>query len=202
MGVGMGASRQEVIEAATRLGIFDPAGKWFKKFHVGGMRPETWSQQDLDTIGLRVRKNPEEFALFHLGSMSSIYARLNPVGSLRIEEIRWRRGSALSAEQMYDAVMSHFGDRVRSISAYWPSGNNLATVNRLNNLATVNRLVAGGMPVEQAITKTWEANRAVAYGFNRWFDLHAEPGELPGTYKSITVNFIPQEGLRPLFRTY
>lgn len=90
-------------------------------------------------------------------------------------------GSPISGKQMFDAVMMHFGDRVRSIEGYWAWGD---------NLHKVNRLVADGVPLHDAVGQTWTADRAAAYGFTRIFDLNTVPGAATGTYKKINLLFL------------
>jgi hypothetical protein len=75
-------------------------------------------------------------------------------------------------------MMEHFGSNVRGIWGKWVSGA---------NLDTVNRLTAQGLPLEEAVTRAWTANRARDLGFDRATIVKAE-GE-PGAYTNVEVTF-------------
>jgi hypothetical protein len=78
-------------------------------------------------------------------------------------------------------MMQHFGRNAKGVCGKWPSGT---------NLKTVNELTARGVPIEEAVTRTWTANRAREWGFVR-VRLIRPPQGTPGQYTNIEVLFTP-----------
>lgn len=76
-------------------------------------------------------------------------------------------GSPISGAKMFDHVMEHFGDRVKSIQGYWVYGD---------NLAAFNKAVREGQSLGSAARGTWTARQAARYGFDRVKVLVAEEG--------------------------
>jgi hypothetical protein len=87
-------------------------------------------------------------------------------------------GSGYRGTDLFKRMMEHFGSNVRGIWGKWVSGD---------NLETVNRLTARGLPLEEAVTRAWTANRARDFGFDNATVVKAE-GE-PGVYTNIEVRF-------------
>jgi len=84
---------------------------------------------------------------------------------------------------LFRRMMAAFGDGVRSIRGYWPSGI---------NKDKVNDLVSRGVPLEDAVQQTWTARRAAEAGFSRVREIRAVPGDPGGLpYHSIEVVFEP-----------
>ena len=64
--------------------------------------------------------------------------------------------SAVRGHQLFAAMMKALGSEVKAIQGHWVYGT---------NLGKVNELTAAGMRLEEAVTKTWTATQARAYGF-------------------------------------
>ena len=79
-------------------------------------------------------------------------------------------------------MMQAFGERVRGIWGMWPTGT---------NLNTVNELTAQGIPLAEAVTRTWTAHRARDFGFGKAM-IHGEPIGVPGAYTRVVVQFVPE----------
>jgi hypothetical protein len=76
-------------------------------------------------------------------------------------------------------MMQHFSGNAKGVWGKWVSGT---------NLEKVNELTAQGVPLEEAITRTWTANRAREFGFDN-ATIVGEPVGVPGAYTNITVKF-------------
>ena len=88
------------------------------------------------------------------------------------------QGSGLRGTDLFKRMMEHFGTNVRGIWGKWVKGT---------NLEIVNRLTAQGLPLEEAVTRAWTANRARDFGFGTATVTRAE-GQ-PGAYTNIEVRF-------------
>lgn len=88
--------------------------------------------------------------------------------------------SLVRGSKMMQIVMDYFGGEVKSISGFWRFGDNLATVNSLTEQ---------GMPLRDAISRTWTARQARQYGFGNATILETEGA--PGSYTKVHVRFWP-----------
>jgi len=88
------------------------------------------------------------------------------------------RGTAL-----FNAMMDHFGDKVRAIRGMWVPGNaGTPSV----NIDKVNELRAKGVALEDAVLQTWTVTRAAKRGFANVAVEVTEPNAL-GPYTKIEV---------------
>ena len=67
----------------------------------------------------------------------------------------------------------------------WPTGT---------NLDTVNELTARGVPLSEAVTRTWTAHRAKDFGFAKAV-IHGDPVGIPGAYTKVVVQFMKESDL-------
>lgn len=89
-------------------------------------------------------------------------------------------GTGVRGTDLFARMMAAFGDRVRSIRAFWPSGT---------NKDTVNDLIGRGVPLEEAVTRTWTARRAAGAGLKTATVVRAIPDGLG--FSSVEVLFEP-----------
>ncbi len=87
-------------------------------------------------------------------------------------------GSGFRGTDLFNKMMDHFGNRARGVWGKWVKGT---------NLDEVNRLTAQGLPLEEAVTRAWTANRVRAFGFSKSTILKAEGS--PGAYTNLMVKF-------------
>jgi hypothetical protein len=130
-----------------------------------------------DGSGVTISTGPNDFSMMHDASGSGIIAHLDENGVLSTAIYR-NPGSTLSGKQMFDGAMAHFGDRVTAVEGNWFAGD---------NLGRVNELTGAGVPLEDAVTQTWTAGRAGAYGFTRVAGITSEG--VPGAFRRLTVLF-------------
>jgi hypothetical protein len=85
--------------------------------------------------------------------------------------------------EMFDLMMRATGPTVRAIAGVWRKGleNQPST-----NLAEVNKLTASGVPLEEAVCRTWTATRAARWGFTR-VTVVGTPEGSPGEYSKVDV---------------
>ena len=81
---------------------------------------------------------------------------------------------------LFNGMMQHFGDKVQGVWGMWPKGT---------NLNKVNELTVQGVPLEEAVTRTWTANRTRAFGFGKAI-IWEEPIGTPGAYTKVLVRFV------------
>lgn len=93
------------------------------------------------------------------------------------------RGS-VSGKELFAAMMSHFGGKVRIIEGNWSRASGLTT-----NIDLLNRATAAGLTVEDAAPLTWTGLRASEYGFDKVDVVHALPSAAQGNYDEVRVQF-------------
>lgn len=92
-------------------------------------------------------------------------------------------GSPIRGTEMFDLMMRAFADKVRSICGVWRRGyQGQPSV----NLDRVNELTAQGMPLAEAVLKTWTVTRAARWGFQR-VRVVGGPEGTPGSFTKIDV---------------
>jgi hypothetical protein len=93
------------------------------------------------------------------------------------------RGSVTGIE-FFDAMMAHFGGKVKVIEGNWSRASGLTT-----NLDRLNRATAAGLSVEDAAPLTWTGLRASAFGYDQVTVLHVLPQGAQGNYEDVRVDF-------------
>ena len=124
---------------------------------------------------------PKTFALF-TPEGKGIIGELNEMGVVTFA-IEAGEGSSLRGTEMFNRMMQHFGDEVRTIQGVWlkgPSGN------PSTNIDKVNELTGTGMALEEAITHAWTVTRARKLGYVK-VRLLGTPEGSPGKYTRIDV---------------
>ena len=108
-------------------------------------------------------------------------------GVLRLEVVArlatGTRGS-VSGKEFLDAMMAHFGGKVRIIESNWSRASGLTT-----NIDQLNRAAAAGLSVEDAAPLTWKGLRASEYGYDKVTVIHALPQGAHGNYEDVRVQF-------------
>ena len=87
-------------------------------------------------------------------------------------------GSGVRGTDVFKRMMQHFGDKPNGVWGKWVRGT---------NLDKVNQLTAQGVPLEEAVTHAWTANRARDFGFGKASIIKAEGS--PGVYTNIELKF-------------
>lgn len=87
-------------------------------------------------------------------------------------------GCGVRGRDLFNKMMQYFGQNANGLWGKWVSGT---------NLNTVNELTSQGVPLEQAITRTWTAKRARDAGFGEATLIKAEGNA--GAYTDIVVQF-------------
>jgi hypothetical protein len=132
------------------------------------------------TVAQSVRSaNPASTADFELfvRENKGILANLDQEGLVEFKINT--EGSGVRGTDLFRQMMQHFGDNAKGVWGKWVSGT---------NLNTVNELTAQGIPLEEAVARTWTANRARDFGFGK-ATIVGEPVGMPGAYTNITVRF-------------
>jgi hypothetical protein len=127
---------------------------------------------------MSVNEGSEDEYYESLGPGKGIYATIDRDGMIEFKINT--EGAHIRGTDLFNKIMQHFEDRVAGVWGMWPTGANL---NR------VNELTAQGIPLEVAVTRTWSANRARAFGFNKAFVI-GEPVGTPGAYTRLLVKFV------------
>ncbi|MFD3511059.1 hypothetical protein [Nocardia sp. NPDC058666] len=128
-----------------------------------------------------VRKPSEyEFEISHAESATMLMSTLDRNGSLQFAIANNpAAGSPLRGRELFDEMMEHFGDRVKSVQGNWFYGD---------NLAAFNRAIENGATESQAAKASWTAAQAARYGFTR-VRLVDSQLSLDGAYMSVNVLF-------------
>ena len=71
-------------------------------------------------------------------------------------------GSPIRGGDMFDKMMNHYGDNVKGIRGNWM---NLDKSESNKNLGIINKLTSQGVPLKDAVMKTWTAAQAIRYGY-------------------------------------
>jgi len=99
-------------------------------------------------------------------------------------------GRPIRGTEMFDLMMRAFGQSVRAIAGVWRQGfEGQPSV----NLDKVNELTASGMPLEQAVCRTWTATRAARWGYTKVAVVGVPHGE-PGRFSKVDVLIEKAEG--------
>ena len=88
-------------------------------------------------------------------------------------------GASVRGTEMFAMAMNHFGKNVRGVKGIWKYGD---------NLDEVNRLVESGVPLAEAVQRTWTARRAASFGFTQATVREAKKGP-NGRFTSVVVAF-------------
>ena len=115
-----------------------------------------------------------------LGPGKGIYATIDEDGFVEFKINT--EGTGVRGTEVFQRMMRAFGDRVRGVWGMWPTGI---------NLETVNELTAQGLPLPEAVTRTWTANCARDFGFGTAI-IHEEPMGIPGAYTKVVVRFVKE----------
>jgi hypothetical protein len=116
----------------------------------------------------------------NLGLGRGIYGAIDEDGMLAFKINTEDTG--VRGTDLFDRMMQHFGDKVQGVWGMWPKGT---------NLDKVNELTAQGITLQEAVTRTWTANRARAFGFSKAI-ICEEPVGTPGAYTKVLVKFVPE----------
>jgi hypothetical protein len=93
--------------------------------------------------------------------------------------------SPVRGRDFFDAMMSHFGAKVRIIEGNWDRQSGLKT-----NLDLFNKAVAGGLILEEAALKATRTGRwADDYGYSNVTVVDLSPPNAPGNYDRVVVHF-------------
>jgi hypothetical protein len=99
-------------------------------------------------------------------------------------------GAAIRGTEMFDLMMRAFGSRVGAIAGVWRKG---FEGRPSTNLDTVNVLTESGLPLEEAVCRTWTATRAARWGFTK-VTVVGVPAGVPGYFSKIDVLIQKPEG--------
>jgi hypothetical protein len=102
----------------------------------------------------------DSFALF-TPEGKGIYANVDDAGVVTFA-IEAGQGSSVRGTEMFNRMMQHFGAAVRAIHGIWIRS---ATGRPSTNIDKVNELTAGGMKLDEAVTRAWTVTRARKLGF-------------------------------------
>ncbi|MHC4407003.1 MAG: hypothetical protein ACYTG0_45905, partial [Planctomycetota bacterium] len=103
---------------------------------------------DLSRVG-----STAEFAYVE-GETVHLLANINEAGI--VEYAVEATGASIRGTEMFNRMMNHFGNHVRGVRGIWRRGD---------HWAKVNKLTAAGMSIDEAVTRTWAANRAREWGY-------------------------------------
>lgn len=135
----------------------------------------TWTPNSgLDGPSIMMSNGPNQYHEQPSDS-NHIYGELKPNGVLDYS-IEAGPGAQIRGGQLFADMMNHFGDNVKAIGGNWYGGT---------NLGAVNSLTAEGVPLEQAVTRTWASAQASKYEFNN-VEIVKQIGG-PGNYTSVEV---------------
>lgn len=90
---------------------------------------------------------------------------------------------AVHGKQFFEAMMVHFGARIRMIEGSWNAANGLTT-----NLDLFNRATSAGLALLDAAAFTWTGLRAAEYGFSP-VSITASPPGAVGRFDTVRVEF-------------
>jgi hypothetical protein len=114
----------------------------------------------------------------NLGPGKGIYATIDENGMVEFKINT--EGKNTRGTDLFKRMMQYFGGRVAGIWGMWPTGT---------NRIKVNELTAQGMPLHEAVSRTWTANRAREFGFGKAIVVD-EPVGTPGDYTKVLVKFV------------
>jgi hypothetical protein len=117
-----------------------------------------------------------------------VYGTLSS-GLLRFEVVR-RVGadkSVITGREFFDAMMAHFGAKVRIIEARW----NNSDPNKTSNLDRFNKARASGKLTEEqaALVATRTGQWADDLGFSNVSIVDVDPPDPPGQHTSVVIQF-------------
>jgi hypothetical protein len=115
-----------------------------------------------------------------LGPGKGIYATIGEDGFVEFKI--HTEGTDVRGTDLFNRMMRAFGGRVRGIWGMWPTGT---------NFDQVNELTAQGIPLAEAVTRTWTAHRARDFGFGKAV-IRGEPLGIPGAYTRVVVQFVKE----------
>ncbi len=115
---------------------------------------------------------------FWAGPGYEVFSDFSVPGVLELS-IKAQAGAAVRGKTMFDAaIAAHGRNKIDAILGTWVDGD---------NLARVNELTSRGMPLPEAVTKTWTARQAQRHGFTQ-SEVVKEVGEA-GRYEAVVVEF-------------
>jgi hypothetical protein len=117
-----------------------------------------------------------------------INATLHTGGVLTFEVVVVRGvvRSSISGHEFFAALLAHFGDKIRVISAVWTD----ARPEFRTNLDLFNAETGRGVAKPQAAFATKTGAWAKAAGFSLIQSLDTTPEDLPGGYEQVLVEFV------------
>ncbi len=115
-----------------------------------------------------------------LGPGKGIYATIGEDGFVEFKINT--EGTGVRGTDLFHRMMRAFGGRVRGIWGMCPKGT---------NLDKVNELTAEGIPLPEAVTRTWTAHRARDFGFGKAV-VPEDPIGVPGAYTKVVVRFVKE----------
>ncbi len=113
----------------------------------------------------------------------SAEAELVAGGELKLvirTEFQGQRSTVLRGSEQFQAILRHFGGKVRGIKGEWTYET---------NLMKFNELTAGGKSAREAALGTWTGEQAAANGY-RNVVVRTLEGK-PGSYTKVDVLFVP-----------
>ena len=145
---------------------------------VGGAGATGFEQarQLLEAQKLNASGSFEDFFL-DAGNGKGILATIDANGVVEFA-IEAGKGSSIPGREMFAQMMNHFGSNVNAVRGNWSYGD---------NLGMVNRLTSAGVPLEEAVLKTWTAGQSALYGFTN-AAIQTIKG-IPGAYTKLGVLF-------------
>jgi len=123
-----------------------------------------------------------EFAYHPVPGKAAILAELDYQGIVTFA-INASKDSPVRGTELFQRMMIAFGGDVRGISGVWRKGSGPSI-----NIDRVNELTTTGMPLDEAVRKTWTATRAAKFGFTM-ARLLRQPEGTAGSYTAIDVLF-------------
>ncbi len=132
---------------------------------------------------------PKEFELLATPEGNGIVAELDDFGVLSFV-VKADAGSSVRGTEMFNRMMSFFGDEVRIIHGVWRK--NPTTGDPSINIDKVNELTAQGVSLTDAILKAWTVTRAAKWSFTKTRVVRTPVGMLGGfTELDIFIEKVP-----------
>jgi hypothetical protein len=95
------------------------------------------------------------------------------------------KGDDLPGHKIFENMMNHYGEHAKGIRGNW---SNTTKEENNKNLGVVNKLTRRGVPIEEAIKKTFTYREAMRFGFSR-VRIEVPPTGKPGEYTRVQVLF-------------
>jgi hypothetical protein len=141
------------------------------------------SNSNLDVI---VASETQFLAVEINDSRFYIDARLNAAGELNFEVVAVWSGirSFIPGHEFFNAMMLHFGDKVKVVSSVWTDTSGFDT-----NLRIFNQETKRGTSNQDAAFATKTGRWVKDHGFTKIKSMDLTPKDFPGGYEQVLVEF-------------